>query len=296
MKTRRVISLTAFLSFIILAYTGIMLFFCPEGRVAYWTGWKLLGLSKTQYGQVHTTFMVLFLVTGIWHIVLNWNPILNYLKDRAKKIRIFTPEFNISLLISVFFLVGTLAGWFPFHQFLNGGEAIKLYWADAKGVPPWGHAEQNNIKRFVRGLEVYEAVENQRLVTINEDDALSELRSAGIEVEGKDSVLLDIAEANGTTPQALMDIMLRAAKPLDSAAGSSSAQTQAFEEGEFPMPFSGLGKMTLRSYAEKYEAELQRVLSILEEKGMAMDPDKRIKEEADRLGTDPEGIIDLLNE
>jgi hypothetical protein len=50
MKIRRIISLTMFLCFIAMAYTGIMLFLCPQGKVAYWTGWRLLGFSKEQYG------------------------------------------------------------------------------------------------------------------------------------------------------------------------------------------------------------------------------------------------------
>ena len=90
MKIRRIISLTIFLSFIMMAYTGIMLFLCPQGRVAYWTGWRLFGLSKEQYGELHTTFMIVFLVGGIWHITLNWRPIKGYLKNRSRELKIFT--------------------------------------------------------------------------------------------------------------------------------------------------------------------------------------------------------------
>jgi len=294
-KTRRVISLTAFLSFIVLSYTGIMLFFCPEGRVAYWTGWELFGLNKTQYGQIHTTFMILFLITGVWHIVLNWNPILNYLKDKAKKIRVFTPEFNIALVLSVLFFVGTLWGWFPFQQFLNAGESVKIYWANEKGTPPWGHAEQNTVKRFVRGLEVYEAVENQNLIKLSASDAMEQMREAGIEVESGDSILMDIAKANGTTPQALMDIMLRAAQPLDPAAAEPTPQEKAMGDDEFPMPMSGLGRMTMRGYAETYKVDLDRMLAILGEHGLEPDPDVMLKTEAERLGTDPHAIIEMLN-
>jgi hypothetical protein len=40
--------------------------------------------------------MVLFLAARIWHIILNWRPIVGYLKDRSKKIQIFTPEFSLA--------------------------------------------------------------------------------------------------------------------------------------------------------------------------------------------------------
>lgn len=64
--------------------------------MAYWAGWTFFGLSKDQYNAVHTTLMVLFLAARIWHIILNWRPIVGYLKDRSKKIPIFTPEFSLA--------------------------------------------------------------------------------------------------------------------------------------------------------------------------------------------------------
>lgn len=48
MKTRRIVSLTMFVSFVFVSFTGITLFLCPQGRVAYWGGWTMFGLSKGQ--------------------------------------------------------------------------------------------------------------------------------------------------------------------------------------------------------------------------------------------------------
>ncbi len=183
MKIRRVISLTMFISFIFLSVTGIMPFFCPHGRIAYWGGWHMFGLSKEDYSAIHTTFMVLFLTSGIWHIVLNWKPIVFYLKDRTKKVKVFTPEFSFALVICLLFIIGTLTGLFPFQQFLNVGEDIKDYWERAEGSPPWGHAELSQLDRFCRGMEDFERLENQRIVKIDPDDALMALREAGINVE-----------------------------------------------------------------------------------------------------------------
>jgi hypothetical protein len=72
-------------------------------------------MSKEDYGTVHATFMVLFLVVGIWHTVLNWKPIVTYLKDKSRRLRIFTPEFEDSLPICLLFFFGTLAGLLPFQ-------------------------------------------------------------------------------------------------------------------------------------------------------------------------------------
>ena len=51
MKVRRLVSFTALTSFVLLALTGIMLFLSPQGRVAYWSGWRLLGLSREQVAE-----------------------------------------------------------------------------------------------------------------------------------------------------------------------------------------------------------------------------------------------------
>ena len=68
---RRFTSLCIGFSFLIMSYTGIILFLAPKGRVANWTNWQLLGLDKTHYTHLHVTFMVLFLVGMIFHIYLN---------------------------------------------------------------------------------------------------------------------------------------------------------------------------------------------------------------------------------
>lgn len=105
MKLRRTISFTVFLSFIMLSFTGLMLFITPQGRVAYWAGWTMFGLSREQYSELHTTFMVLFLVAGIWHIVLNWKPIVNYMKNKSREAKIFVPEFNLTIILTVLFFM-----------------------------------------------------------------------------------------------------------------------------------------------------------------------------------------------
>jgi hypothetical protein len=293
MKVRRLVTFTVLTSFVFLALTGIMLFFSPQGRIAYWSGWRMLGLSREQYVALHTTFMLLFLVVGVWHIVLNWKPIVNYLKDRTKKVRMSTPEFSIALALSGLFFVGTLAGLFPFQQFLGLGEAVKDHWEATSGSPPWGHAELSPLDRFCRGMEDFERLEHERLVTIDCAEAMAALRDAGIEVEDESQQLIDIAHANSTTPQALAQIVLSVAKPR--SAGTEQVPTGE-PTGPFAKPYSGLGRLSLRQYAERYEADLELALSILRERGVDIDPDARLRDEATRFGTDPEGIIAWLNE
>lgn len=294
MKIRRVISLTALLSFFFLALSGVMLFLSPQGRVAYWSGWTLLGLAKEQYSAVHTTFMVLFLAVGIWHIVLNWRPITGYLKNRSKQIRIFTPESSVALAVALVFLVGPLTGLPPFEQFLDAGIEVKEYWEATSGSPPWGHAEENSLQRFCRGMEDFERLESQRLVSIDCEEALQALRTKGLAVEGMNQRLADIASANGMTPQAIAAVVMEVARPL-TPQEAASALVPAVQEARYQRPYSGLGRLTLGEYANQYGYDLGEIRVTLSAAGLDVDPDVRLREEATRLGTDPEGLIEVLN-
>ena len=43
--------------------TSIILFITPQGRVAYWADWRLMGLTKTDWGNIHIVVGFLFLIT-----------------------------------------------------------------------------------------------------------------------------------------------------------------------------------------------------------------------------------------
>lgn len=45
MKIRKIASLTAFLAFIFMVLTSMILYVVPPGRVAFWVDWRLWGLT-----------------------------------------------------------------------------------------------------------------------------------------------------------------------------------------------------------------------------------------------------------
>lgn len=77
--------------------TSVILYIVPAGRVAYWADWHLWRLTKTQWIKVHVNLGVLFLLAIGLHTYLKWNPIVSYLKTRAKTLRIFTTDFYYAL-------------------------------------------------------------------------------------------------------------------------------------------------------------------------------------------------------
>ena len=300
MKTRRLISLTVLVSFIILAFSGIMLFIGPKGRVAYWAGWDMLGLSKDQWSSVHTTFMVLFLAVGIWHTVLNWRSIMGYLKDRNRRIRVTRPEFLTSLVLCLLFFVGPLTGIPPFRQYLDVGEGIKAYWERTRGSPPWGHAEESPLGWFCQRIGRFQMSQPAKLLTVDCQEAMIALDAAGIAVGDSSETLIDIARANGVTPQAIADIVISVGQPVraEDIPGETVGSGQGFhrEGWRFPHPGSGMGRITLREYSERFTLDLEEVLSVLAEKGLEFDPDEPLRAAALRLGTTPVAIFEALNQ
>jgi len=79
MKLRKITSLTMFLSFLLLIVTSIVLYVVPHGRIAYWSDWRFMGLTKTLWGDVHINLGVLFLVSGLLHLYYNWKPMVTYM-------------------------------------------------------------------------------------------------------------------------------------------------------------------------------------------------------------------------
>ena len=147
----------------------MILYIVPEGRVAYWADWHLLGLTKTQWGDVHTAVGTLFLLFLLLHIWLNWKPLMNYLKNRRREMVVMTAPMVIAFILVFVVFAGTLAGLPPMSTLLDYGARIKADAAEVYGNPPYGHAETSPLKKFCGflGLDV--------------NVALSTLRAAGFD-------------------------------------------------------------------------------------------------------------------
>jgi len=71
-------------SFLALAVSGIVLYVAPPGRVANWSVWQLLLLSKAQWQAVHTIVALAFLVAAGFHIYFNWKVLVAYVKSKLQ--------------------------------------------------------------------------------------------------------------------------------------------------------------------------------------------------------------------
>jgi len=192
---KKVISLSLAFSFLVMSITGIILYIVPQGKIAYWANWKMFGLTKTQYGDIHITSMILFLVVTIWHIYYNWKPLMSYLKDSTKKMTLFKKELLTAFVLNLLFVVGTLSNIQPFQSVLDLNENIKSYWEKEYGSPPYGHAEEASLESFSKRI----GVQTQKAVTL--------LKENGIKVNSPKEKLLDIANQNNISPKVIYEII-----------------------------------------------------------------------------------------
>lgn len=270
---RKITSLTLAITGIIELITSVVLYIMPAGRVAYWSDYRLFGLSKTEWGNIHITVGTLFVVMGGIHIYLNWRPITAYIRNRAKKLTIFTTSFNIALLLSLYVTIGTLYGLPPMNYIVAFGEYLSDAANETYGEPPYGHAELSSLKMFCRRLN------------IDLEQAIVLLDEAGLEVRDTGEAVGDIAKAGGLTPQQLYDI-IRSAHIADPAEGR-----------EFPeIPFPGFGKKTIKELCQTYQLPLSTVLAKLSEAGFSVQADDTVKDVSSNNDSTPMEIFEAIKE
>ncbi len=277
---RRFTSLCITFSFLVMTYTGIMLFIVPQGKIAYWTNWHMFGLSKTQYGNLHVTFMVLFLVGMVLHLYLNWNPLMVYLKNKSREFSLFTKEFLLAFGFTLVFLLGTLYEVAPFKTFLDFEADIKASWEEDGGVPPYGHAELSSLKSLCKKSD------------IDLTKAIASLKAKGFVDINPDSRLIDIANANNVAP----NIIFNTIDIEENEVGYEEdvVKEPAISAPPQPKEGSGLGQMSLEKVSTTYGINLEKALEILKEKNIQANKDSKMKALADELGMRPMDLYKIL--
>ena len=271
MSMRKITSLTAALAFCVVVVTSVILYIVPQGRVAYWADWRLWGLTKEQWGDVHITVGLLFLLALVLHLFYNWKPLLAYLKDRSRRMRLFTPAFNVALTICVVTVAGTLLTLPPFSWVLSLNSTLKDAGAAKYGEPPYGHAELSTLENFARKVD------------IDPQAALMRLKAAGFKAVDGSQTLKVMAAANGVTPKALYVAMTAGETMAGSAAGVLPAT-----------PPPGTGRLRLADLCRTYGIDPQRLLAALKARNITADAAESLRDIAGRHGMGPQDLYAIV--
>ena len=286
MNMRKITSMTMVWSLIVLVFNSVVLYVVPEGRIANWADWHFWGLDKHDWSAQHTTVGFLFIFAALLHIYYNWKPILSYMKDKARKLKVFTAASSIGLGLTVIFVVGTYLDVPPMSTIVEFSERIKDGAAQKYGDPPYGQAQSSSLKGFTSrmGLDL--------------DRSMDLLREAGIEVTDDKEMVQDIAKRSGNTPQQIYDI-IRPAGKRTTEAGADDHGEEGADKAMNP-PKSGMGKKTITQLCEEIGQDCDMIIAGLIKRGMTVDPEQKLKDLAAENSTGPmqiyEAMVEIVNE
>ena len=253
------------ISFIVDTISGIILYIAPPGRIANWTNWTVWGLSKEEWGAIHTIFGYLLLIIVGVHLYYNWKMFMHFIWSKIRKALNLRWELITATLLCLFVFLGTLWDIPPFSTTMGVGESLKESWAESKVDVPVAHAELMSLRDFAEKIQV------------PPDELLSSLNSRGYTVKNTEQTLNELAEQNNTSPDKLYEAM---------TSGEVKPTLPKTIEG------SGLGRKTLETISAEQGLSIDEVLSRLKQKGISAQPGDRLKDVANKHEKSP---LELLN-
>ena len=253
-------------SFLALAVSGIVLYVSPPGRIANWSVWRLLLLSKAQWQAVHTSVALAFLVAAGFHIYFNWKVLLAYLRSKLQAGLRMKRELAAASLAGALILAVSIAGVPPFGTVMDVGEGIKNSWSTAASEPPVPHAELLTIEKLAE------------TVKIPTDKAVANLEKRGVTMAQPGMTVRQIADQNNLTPQQVYQkIQSEDAKPKVSLA-----------EG------GGWGRMNVQQVCERFSVPVDAGMARLQAAGFEAEPGTMIRELATAQGKTPLDIAKII--
>ena len=288
------------LSFIAMTFTGVILFVVPPGRIANWTGWTIMALTKGQWIALHDWFCLVFVAGSILHVYLNWKALVSYFKSKVGKAFALRTEWLLALMICVGVFVGTLRNVAPFSSLMNWNQAIKRSWDTPRRRAPIPDAELLSLGEL-----------SKQVPDVDLDTMLANLRARGIEVDSPDAIIGELAEAYRMTPMQLYDIALGWTGPGRGYGGAGGGagkggggygqgaggpgqrvDTQA-ETGDSRIeggPGQGFGRLTVKQYCEQMGLDTETCVARLKKAGFEATPDMTLRAIADAAGVHPSEV------
>ncbi len=270
-KWKNFISFGLFISFFIIAFTGVILYITPPGRVAKWVNWELLGLSKDQWQAQHTIFACTFLILSVFHLfVMNWKVFLSYIKSKTSNGFHMKRELPVSLVLVLLIFFGTLFSVPPFKTIIDVGEYFTESWEKKEQRAPMPHMEAMSIKEL-----------SEKVVKLSPETILEKLRAQNIKVSTVDQRLKEIGEENNRSPHELYKLI---------TGNTEKRKTDLDLLG----PGSGIGRKTLDDVAEITGKDVNTLIDKLKAEGIDTSPGEKIKNIAVKADKTPYEIIDIL--
>jgi hypothetical protein len=292
-------SLLTTFSFIVMSLSGVLLFIVPQGRIAEWTEWHMLGLSKSQWGDIHITTSLMFLASGAYHIVLNWRTLLGYFTTRRDKSLMMQRELAIAAVVTVFCIAGAVYQVPPLSYVLTLNNTIKQAWIrDKDHEPPMGHAELLTMPSFTKKLQM----DMGQVTTVLQGNGITFTDTESLAVIAKKHGTspvkiyqfiksLEGSAAAGATVDAGSTVAVKASLSTAAAAGQPVYTDEMVDE---KFEGRGMGRKTLAMLAEEIGFDLAVAKKKLAARNLSMKDDETLKDAAAKAGTAPMEILKVI--
>ena len=189
---RAFISLGLFAAFLMLFVSGIVLYLAPPGRIANWTNWQILGLSKHDWQNQHTIFSLAFIVLSIFHLFsINWKAFWSYVVSKTHAGLGKPLELSSILLLALLFGIGTHLKLQPFSTVVDFGEYLSESWEEPESQPPVPHTEKMTLREISARFTSGQSPESLRKT----------LEMNGLAVQSLDQTLENIGQKNNRSAQ-----------------------------------------------------------------------------------------------
>ncbi len=266
-RWRVFISFGLFIALFMMLVSGVILYISPPGRVANWTDWRLIGLTKTGWRNQHLIFGFAFILLSLFHLFLvNWKVFLCYLKTKTAEGVKPPTELLAILLLSSLFGVGTYYGFEPFSAIIQFGNRISSSWESQEKRAPVPHAELLTL------IEL-----SQQPGMGGDPEALkTKLEKSGLKVASSKETLSAIAEANGVAAEKVYELL---------APG---------EHGRSPLVGKGFGQKTLQQIADEAGVSATSLQLALRQKGVEAKTGTPLKSIAEENGIEMRELRQLL--
>jgi hypothetical protein len=257
----------------ILVLTGIILFITPPGRVAHWTGWRMLGLNKEQWGAVHICFSICVIIASILHIYLNFKPLMNYFKNRVTKKFSFRIDWFAAAILCVAIFAGAVAAIPPFSSIMTINKDIKFSWEKPTEKAPIPHAETLTLADLAKKAD------------LDLDSMIANLKKAEMGPAKPETVLKQLAKKYKMTP---MQVFKVATGEIFSKPGKPVSEPAACDGQK-----RGLGKKTLKQFCEEENIDITAAIEKLKASGIEASENDNLKVLADKALTNPSAIAKI---
>ncbi|MDA3859753.1 MAG: DUF4405 domain-containing protein [Melioribacteraceae bacterium] len=273
-KLRAFISVYMTITSIIIAISGIILYIAPPGRIAHWSYWAMLGLTKDEWQGIHIIFTFIIIVASVLHIIYNWKLLISYLSNKVSGTRSLRKELTLSVVAILLIFVGTYYHVPPFSYVLDFGEAITDSWSEEATEPPMPHAEEFTVAEISAQLN------------LKTKSVMQKLNKSGFPVSDSTETLIALAEKYDVVPSDIYSI-------INSEKSSTNIQIKSNPISSYSQS-SGYGRKSISEVFEEQKLTWEEGVKLLKKNGIEVSEDEKLKDIATRNKKLPVDIINAL--